>query len=151
MARDMRFPSHALQLRHGELFRCKSDSRCGCLAGHRRDFLEFQSGNKHGRRGNSAPAEQLPVSTNEFRLRSKREVEDHLGGAPVELLRQDEERLLRPGLPVGGTPDGHIERFLFDLIRDGEAAEKRARGAGGNIERGAVAVGLQARIARNEI
>lgn len=139
------------RFRHGELFRCQRDSRCGSLAGHRRDFLEFQSGDKHGRRGNSAPAEQLPVSTNEFRFRAQREIEDHLGGASVKLLRQHEERLLRPGLPVGGAPDGYIERFLFNLIRNGEAAEKRARGAGGNIERGAVAVGFHARIVRNEI
>jgi len=134
-----------------ELLGCKHPSSCGGLAGHGRDFRELQAGDKHGCRRYSAPAEQFPASANEFGLRAQREIEDHLGRATVELLWQLEERLFRPGLPVGRTPDRQIERFLFNLIRDGEAAEKSARGACGDVKRGAVAISFKSSIRGNEI
>ena len=140
---------HSLQPR--ELLCGERDSCCGGLPGHRRDLLELQAGDKHGGRRYPAPAEQLPTSTNEFRFRTEREIQDHLCRAAVELLRQLEERLLRPGLSVGRTPDRHVERFLFNLIRDGETAEKRARRAGGDVERSPIAIGFQASFVWNEI
>src|SRR5216683_3334839 len=132
-----------------ESFCGQRDSRCGSLPGHWRDLLELQAGDKHGGRRYPAPAVQFPASTNEFTVRTKREIEDHLGRAAVELLRQLEERLFSPGLPVSRTPDRDIERFLFNLIRDGETAEKRARRAGGDVKRGAIAIGFHASFARN--
>src|SRR5207302_11305711 len=71
--------------------------------------------------------------------------------AAVELLRQLEKRLLGPGFPVGRAPDRYIERFLFNLIRDGEAAKKRARSACRNVEPCAIAVDFNACIRGNEV
>src|SRR5437762_3660790 len=66
------------------LLGCKRPSGCRGLAGHWRDFREFQAGDKHGCRRYSAPAVQFPASANEFGLRAQREVEDHLSRAAVE-------------------------------------------------------------------
>src|SRR5258708_39693663 len=121
----------------------------GGLAGHGRNLLKFQVGYKHRGRRYPAPAVQFPTSTNEFVLWTQREIEDHLRRAAVELLRQLEKRLLRPGLSVSRTPDRHIERFLFNLLLNGEAAEKTLPIAVGNVERGAIAIGFQSRAGGN--
>jgi len=73
-----------------------------------KEMLELQAGDKHGSRRHSTPTVKFPTSTNTFGLWTEREIEDHLGRAAVELLRQLEERLPRPGLSVGRTPDRHI-------------------------------------------
>src|ERR1700730_5298122 len=144
-------PSHSSKVPIAGLLGCKHSSSCGGFTGHWRDFRELQAGDEHGCRRYPAPAEQFPASANEFGLRAQREVEDHLRRSAVELLRQLEERLLRPGFPVGRTPDRHIERFLLNLIGQGEAAEKRARGACRDVKRGAVAISFKSSIRGNEI
>src|SRR5260221_2532283 len=68
-------------------------------------------------------------------LGAKGEVEHHLGGAAIKLLRELEERALAEFLAVGGTPDGEFERFLLDLIGDGERAEEGGRDGFGDVER----------------
>ena len=51
-------------------------------------------------------------------------VENNLGGAAIELLRELQERLFAEVLPVGRTPDGDVERFLFNLVGDLQDAER---------------------------
>src|ERR1700694_2260486 len=118
-------PLYTPNLQPSELFCGKRYSCRGGLAGHWGDLLKLQAGDKHGSWRYSTPRVQSPTSTNKFGLRTEREIEDQLGRASVELLRQLEERLLSPGLSVGRTPDRDIERFLFHLIGDFEGAEKR--------------------------
>jgi hypothetical protein len=115
----------------------------GGVAGHGRDFLEVDAGYKHGRWSDTAPAIQLRLGTEEFHLRAKREVENDFGAAAIKLLRKLQERLFAEVLPVGRTPDGDVERLLFDLFSDSEYAEERARTAGGNVEGFAVGVGKE--------
>jgi hypothetical protein len=51
-----------------------------------------------------------------------------------------EEWLLAEVATIGGAPDGDVEGFLLDLVRDREAAEKCASLAPGDVQRLAVAV-----------
>src|SRR5260370_39986149 len=86
-----------------------------------------------------------------FDLQAEREVEDDLRRAAVELLGKHQERLFGPSLPVGRTPNRNIQGFLFDLIGYDQPAKKSASCARQDIERRAVAVGLEARVRRNEL
>ncbi len=115
----------------------------GGVARHGRDFLEVEAGDEHGRRSDASPAIQLRLSAEEFHFRTKREVENDLGGAAIKLLRQLQERLFAEVLAVGGTPDGDVEGFLFDLVGDFQYTEERAGRAGGNIEGFAIGVGKE--------
>jgi len=55
---------------------------------HRRNLFELQAGNEHGCWRDAAPAIKLPARAKEFDLRAQGDVENHLGGAAVELLRE---------------------------------------------------------------
>jgi hypothetical protein len=104
------------------------------IAGHRRDFFQVEAGDEHRGWGYTAPAIHLAFGANEFHLRAQGEVENNLGRAAIELLRELQEGLFPEVLAVGGTPDGDVERFLFDLVGDLQVAEKGAGGTGGNAE-----------------
>src|SRR6266481_3061494 len=129
----------------------KDEPLCGRLAGHRRNFHQVHPCDEHGYRGHSSPAVQIPARSDELHFRTKREIEDQLRGAAIELLRQLQQRPFGPSLSIGGTPDRYVQRFLLNLIGDGKAAEKRASRALADVERGAVAAGFHARVGGNEL
>ncbi len=99
------------------------------VARHGRDFFQIEAGDEHGSGGNAAPAIQFALGTDEFDFCAQGEVENNLGGATIELLRELQEWLFAEVLSVGGTPDGDVERFLFDLVGDLEEAEESAGSA----------------------
>jgi hypothetical protein len=110
----------------------------------------LQADNESGSRGDAAPAVEFPTGTEEFDFGAERNVENHFGGAAIELLRDFEQGALAEVLAVGGAPDGDVEGFLFDLIGDGEDAEKGAGGGFGDFDGRAVGVGFEGRVGRDE-
>src|SRR4029077_1727299 len=124
-----------------QLARGKDGALGGGIARHGRDFLQVEASDEHGRWCDASPAIQFRLGAKEFHFRTKREVENNLGGAAIELLRELQERLFAEVLPVGRAPDGDIERFLFNLVGDLQDAEKGAGSADGNVE--GLAVGIR--------
>src|SRR5258705_11642745 len=120
------------------------------VSGHRRDFFKFKAGHKHGRGRDATPAVELPARAEEFDFRTEGDVEDHLGGAAIELLRELEKRALAEILAVGGTPEGDVEGLLLDLLGDREGAKEGAGNGFGDVERRAVAVRFEPGVARDE-
>ena len=104
----------------------------------------MQAGDKHGRWRDAAPAVEFPAGAEEFNFRAQGNVENHLGGPTIELLRELQQRALAEILAVGGAPDGDVEGFLLDLFGDSECAEESAGDGFGDVERRAVAVGVEA-------
>jgi len=104
----------------------------------------LQTGKEHGCRRDAAPAIEFPARAKEFNFLSQGDVENHLGDAAIELLRELEKRALGEVLAVGGAPDGDVEGFLLDLLGDGEGAKESVGDGFGDIERRAVAVGFEA-------
>ena len=117
---------------------------------HWRNFFQLQAGHEHWRWRNAAPAVELPAGTKEFDFRAEGDVEDHLGGAAIELLRELKKRALAEILAVGGTPEGDVEGLLLDLLGDREGAKEGAGNGFGDVERRAVAVRFETRIGRDE-
>jgi len=74
----------------------------------------------------AAPAIQVPAGAKVFDIEAKRDVENHFGGAVVELLGEFEEREFAKVLAIGRAPDGNVEGFLLDLVGNGEDAEEGA-------------------------
>jgi hypothetical protein len=106
---------------------------------HWRDLFQLQACNEHGRGRNAPPAVEFPTGPKEFDLRAQGDVEDHLGGATIELLGELQERAFAESPAVGGAPDGDFEGFLLDLFGDSERAKEGAGNGFGNVERRAVA------------
>src|SRR5215471_8624590 len=113
----------------------------GGIARHGRDFLQVEASDEHGRWCDAPPAIQLRLGAKKFHFGAKRKVENNLGGAAIELLRELQDRLFAEVLPVGRTPDRDVERFLFNLVGDLQDAEKGAGSTDGNIE--GLAVGIR--------
>ena len=110
----------------------------------------MQAGHEHGRWRDSAPPVEFPAGAQESDFGSKGDVEDHLGGAAIELLREFEEWALAEILAVGGAPDGDVEGFLLDLIGDRQGAKESAGNGFGDVERGAVTIGIEAGVSGYE-
>src|SRR5713101_7454006 len=91
------------------------------VARHRRNLFELQGSYEHGCGRDSTPAVELPAGAKEFDFRAHGDVENHLGGATIELLRELEERTLTELLAIGGAPDGDVEGLLLDLLGDHES------------------------------
>ena len=110
----------------------------------------MQAGHEHWRWRNAAPAVELPARAEEFDLRAEGDVENHLGGAAIELLRELKKRALAEILAVGGTPEGDVEGLLLDLLGDREGAKEGAGNGFGDVERRAVAVRFEPGVGRDE-
>src|SRR6266436_3325718 len=117
---------------------------------HWGNFLQLQAGHEHWRWRNAAPAVELPMGAKEFDLRAEGDVEDHLGGAAIELLRELKKRALAEILAVGGTPEGDVEGLLLDLLGDREGAKEGAGNSFGDVERRAVTVRFEPGVGRDE-
>jgi hypothetical protein len=110
---------------------------------HGRNLLQLKARHKHRRGSHAAPAVHFPLGAEELYLRAQGDVQYHFCGATIELLGNLEKRLPAKVLAIGRAPDGYVERFLLELVRDGEKAEEGARLAGGNIKGLAVGIGLE--------
>src|SRR5262249_47266371 len=108
------------------LFWGKDSALGGGVARHRRNFFELEASYKARRGRDTSPAGEFRMGTEEFDFGVKRNVEDHLSGASVELLREFQKREFAERLAVGRAPDGHIKGFLFDLLADRKNTEKCA-------------------------
>src|SRR5258708_2167185 len=117
---------------------------------HWGNFLQLQAGHEHGRGRYAAPAVELPTGAKEFDLRAEGDVENHLGGAAIELLREPKKRALAEILAVSGAPDGDGEGLLLDLLGDREGAKEGAGNGFGDVERRAVAVRFEPGVGRDE-
>src|SRR5271154_3909640 len=91
-------------------------------------------------RGYATPANQIPTGADEICVGEKSQIENLARVAFVETLRDSQDGLVAEILAVGGGPDGHVERFLLDLIVNFESAEESARGARANVDGRGVAV-----------
>ena len=112
----------------------------GGFARHGRDFLQVEAGDEHGRWCDAAPAIQLRLGAKEFHFRAKREVENNLGGAAIELLRELQERFFAKSCP-SAEPQMETSRdscSIWSVIF--RHAKKRAGSADGNVE--GLAVGI---------
>ena len=117
---------------------------------HWRNFFQLQAGHEHGRGRDATPAVEFPTGSKEFDLRAEGDVENHLGGAAIELLRELKKRALAEILAVGGTPEGDVEGLLLDLLGDREGAKEGAGNGFGDVERRAVAVRFEPGVGRDE-
>jgi hypothetical protein len=135
--------AHGLAIRYGGAVRWQ-------ITRHWRNFLKRKSGYKHGLGSNASPAIQFPFCSKELYLWSLGDVQNHFTVALIKLLRELQERLLAKVLPVGGAPDGNVEGFLLELVRDGEDAEECAGGGFGNVERRPGGVGFEFAAGRDE-
>ena len=102
---------------------------------HGRDLFQVKAGAKHRQRRHAAPAAEFPLGADEFHFRTQRQFQHGARLTAIETLRELENRVSAPGLPVGRAPDGNVQGFLLDLIADEKIAEKRARGAGTDVHR----------------
>jgi hypothetical protein len=124
--------------------------RCG-LANERGNFFEAQADDEHWMRRDAAPAHQVPMRADEIDFGPRGEIENLARIAAIETLRYFQDGLLAEVLPIGRAPDGHVNGFLFNLIRNLKRAEKCTRLAAANINRLSVPVRSDARSRRNQI
>src|SRR5271170_1929982 len=102
-------------------------------------------------RGYATPANQIPTGADEICVGEKSQIENLARVAFVETLRDSQDGLVAEILAVGGGPDGHVERFLLDLIVDFEGAEEGARGARTDVDRRGVPVFDYSRLWRDQV
>ena len=105
-----------------------------------RNFIEAQANDEHGMRRYPAPAGEIPTGANEFHLGRVGKLEDLLYGALIKALGNFQEGMGTEILAVGGAPDGNVESFLFNLVRNLQRAEICSGGAAGNIDGAAIAI-----------
>jgi len=96
------------------------------VSGHRRDSSKFKASHKHGRGRDAAPAVEFPTGSKEFDLRAEGDVENHLGGAAIELLRSLKKRALAEILAVG-EPQRETSRDSCSICSVTVRVQKKVR------------------------
>src|SRR5580700_6534087 len=88
---------------------------------------------KHRERGHAPPAIQVPASADEFYFRAQNQFENGAGLTAIELLRQLQNGVSSPVLAIRRAPNGNVDGFLLDLVRDEHDTKKCARGARADV------------------
>ena len=93
---------------------------------HRGNFLQLQAGHEHWRWRNAAPAVEFPTGSKEFDLRAEGDVENHLGGAAIELLRELKKRRFPKSWP-SGEPQRETSRDSCSICSVTVRVQKKVR------------------------